>query len=111
MLNDARLSPLSNGPFQGHQFLLRSTMLTKPGLLRHRNMTSVSLLIITPAFVFALQPIAGRRYPKPGAAVGHIIIIIIGSPLVNERPDYSRLPLFLYATHPFIVTRVVIARP
>src|SRR6218665_2053482 len=80
MLNDARLTPLSNGPFQGHQFLLRSTMLTKPGLLHHRNMTSMSLLII----VFALQPIAGRRYREPGAAVGHIVIII-GSTLVNER--------------------------
>jgi len=56
-------------------------MLTKPGLLRHRNMTSMSLLII----VFALQPIAGRRYREPGAAVGHIVIIIIGSGLVNER--------------------------
>jgi len=43
----------------------------------------MSLLII----VFALQPIAGRRYREPGAAVGHIVIIIIGSALVNERPQ------------------------
>src|SRR6218665_96453 len=49
-------------------------------------MTGSTLQLLLPR-LFSLQPIAGRGYREPGAAVGHVII---GSALVNERQQQTK---------------------